>query len=127
MKSNIKSKKYYAEGENLSEGWGHYMKSIDILKDKVQNQEDITLKDVCWILYGEGWCSSYWKGFETYCISKKYKNRKMMWECWKGLFDKWYKTTYPPKKCSHKNVWNDNGVNICKDCNRVLEVTSHRD
>lgn len=89
--SNVKSKKFYAEADEMQQGWGKYLKSIDILKDSVDDKKDITLNDACWILYGEGHCSGTWESFKVECIRKGWKNKKMPWDAWKGIFDVWNK------------------------------------
>jgi len=89
MKSNIKSKEFYAEADQMSDGWGGYLKSIDTLKDDVHNKKDIVIDDACWILYAEGHCSSVWYKFKDYCIKNKWEKREMPWEAWKGLFHGW--------------------------------------
>ena len=91
FKSNVKSKKWYAEANMMSAGWGNYLKSIDELKDAVAKKVDITLNDACWVLYGEGHCSWTWEKFKKYCISKRWKNKRMPWEAWNGLFSDWIK------------------------------------
>lgn len=87
FKSNIKTKKFYAEAEEMSPGWGRYLKLIDKLKNDVDKKRDITLDNACWILYGEGHCSYVWEEFKKYCISKRWGKRKMPWEDWKGIFN----------------------------------------
>lgn len=89
--SNIKSKKFYAEAENMESGWGKYLKSIDVLKDQVQQHKDITLKDACWVLYAEGHCYSVWEDFEKYCVKNRWKKKLMPWEAWHGIFEDWVK------------------------------------
>jgi hypothetical protein len=91
--SNIKSKEFYQEAENTQKGWGHYLKAIDKLKDKVENQKNITLSQACWVLYGEGHCSFTWREFKTYARSLGLSRKRMIWECWKGLFDSWLENT----------------------------------
>lgn len=90
MKSNIKSKEFYDEAESIEKGWGSYLRRIDELKDKVHNKLDISLKDSCWILYAEGYCSSIWESFFSFCENQRWSNRELPWEAWKGLFDEWY-------------------------------------
>lgn len=89
--SNIKSKEFYSDAESMQKGWGKRLKSIDILKDRVEQKKDITLKDVCYILYGNGYGSHVWLGFQTYCKSKRWGKKQMPWEAWNGLFDTWVK------------------------------------
>ena len=89
MKTNVKSKRFYAEAEDMETGWGKYLKSIDKLKDAVQQQKDITLNDACWVLYGEGHCSSTWEAFRGHCIKKQWSQRKMPCEAWQGIFNSW--------------------------------------
>jgi len=84
--NNIKSKTFYKEAEDMSKGWGKYLRSIDKLKNKVDKKRSISLNEACWILYGEGYCSFYWRKFEEYCIKNKWGNKLMPWEAWQGLF-----------------------------------------
>ena len=87
--SNVKSKRFYAEADAMSPGWGKYLKCIDKLKDAVAKKVDISLDDACWVLYGEGHCSWTWGEFRKYAIKKKWKNKRMPWEAWNGLFADW--------------------------------------
>jgi hypothetical protein len=89
--SNIKSKKFYQEAEDMEPGWGKYLRWIDVLKDKVDNQDNITLKEACWVLYGEGYNSSYWEMFYKHCTNKKWSKRKMPWDAWKGIHQTFFK------------------------------------
>lgn len=89
MKSNIKSKKFYKEAEDMEIGWGRYLRSIDELKDKVDKGENITLKEACWVLYGDGHCSKVWGDFSIYCKFKKMDRKKLVWQCWNGVFQDW--------------------------------------
>lgn len=89
MKTNIKSKSFYKEAENMQVGWGKYLKCIDELENKVDNHIEINLKEACWILYGEGHCSAIWEKFNDYCESRKLGRKKMIWECWNELFQQW--------------------------------------
>ena len=89
--SNIKSKKFYQEAEDMQDGWGKYLKKIDILKDKVDNKKDISLNEACWVLYGEGYVSSSWESFEKYCTKKKWHKKLMPWEAWEGLYQNAFK------------------------------------
>ncbi len=91
--SNLKSKEYYREAESLQKGWGKTLKYIDVLKDKVNADDDVSLKDACYILYLDGWCSYYWEKFYSYSTSKKWTKRKMPWLAWNALFNKWYNTS----------------------------------
>lgn len=99
MKSNIKSKSYYDEAEGLSEGWGKTLRWIDGLKDKKNNNEEFTLKEFCYTLHGDRWCSHCWEAFKLYCEKDlKYGRKKLIYYCWTGLFDKWVKTIYDRNK-----------------------------
>lgn len=87
FKSNVQSKAFYKEAEDMQDGWGRYLKSIDMLKDRVELHQNIRLNEACWILYGEGYCSFVWENFKKYCIKMKWNRKSMPWEAWKGLFD----------------------------------------
>ena len=94
-KSFIKSKKYYKEAENMQEGWGETLRQIDILKNKIQFKKEITLDDYCYSLYGDCYCSHCWEAFKLYCEKTlKYSRKKLIHDCWKGLFDFWVKNDY---------------------------------
>jgi len=94
-KSNVKNKEFYQEAEEMQDGWGKYLKSIDVLKDKIKNKKDITLRDFVYTLYGEGHCNDCREDFELYCKRKlKYVRKRMVYECWWGLFDKWFCNIY---------------------------------
>jgi hypothetical protein len=71
----------------MEKGWGEYLKSIDILRDKVLAHQKIRLKDACWILYAEGLCSSTWEAFKKAMTAESRK--KYMWEDWKRKFNAW--------------------------------------
>jgi hypothetical protein len=91
--SNIQSKEFYKEAEDMQKGWGKYLKAIDKLKDKVEFHKNLTLAEACWVLYGEGHCSATWREFKTHCRSLGLSRKRMIWEGWQGLFDAWIKTT----------------------------------
>lgn len=92
MKSNIQSEEFYQEAEDMQTGWGEYLRSIDELKDKVANKDDISLPDACWILYGDGHCSWTLGKFKEYCTSKKWEIKTMPWDAWNGIFKEFVKT-----------------------------------
>ena len=104
--SNIKSKGFYTEAENMSPGWGEYMKAIDVLKNAANKHKDITLNDACWILYSKGHCSSVWVDFQEYCNKKRWGKRTMPWEAWQGLFNGFILDTeinQNKMRCKHKD------------------------
>lgn len=81
MKTNIKSKKFYADGEKMQEGWGKYLRYIDELKDKKQNNSVMSIADFCWTLYGDGHCSQTWESFKKDCEKSKILRRSYSnWE-----------------------------------------------
>jgi hypothetical protein len=90
LKSNIKSKKFYADAEDMQEGWGEYLRYIDTLKDKKQDNARFCLNDFCWTLYGDGHCSNVWEGFKQYANRAGYNCRT--YESWTELFNGWIKT-----------------------------------
>jgi hypothetical protein len=90
MKTNIKSKKFYAEAENMETGWGDHLKSIDKLKDKVEQGKDISLNEACWVLWAEvGCCSAVWQVFKEYCVKMRLRRKRVRWEIWYGIFCEW--------------------------------------
>lgn len=94
-KSNVKNKEFYQEAEEIQDGWGRRLKSIDELKDKIKNKKDITLSDFVYTLYGEGHSSYCWEAFELHCKQElKYARKRMVYQCWWGLFDKWFCNIY---------------------------------
>ena len=84
MKTNIKSKKFYAEAEDMQEGWGDYLRFIDELKDKRQNNGIFSLNQFCWTLYGDGHCSQTWLDFHAYALKSKILRRS--YKNWTILF-----------------------------------------
>lgn len=90
MKTNIKSKKFYSEAEDMQKGWGKYLKSIDKLKDAVEHGKDISLNDFRWVLYGNGWCSLIGDNFAEHCQVNRWSRKKMPFSAWQGMFDGWY-------------------------------------
>ncbi len=88
-KSHIKPKSFYKEAEDMQKGWGGYLKKIDKLKDKKQNNSLFTLSEFCWTLYGYGHCSSSWHKFEQF--AKKSGKSKLRYNDWNNLFKKWNK------------------------------------
>lgn len=99
LNTNIKPKKYYDEANNMSPGWGNTLRWIDGLKDKLKNKQDFTLEEFCYTLYGDGWCSHTWEAFKLYCERDlKYSHKKMVYECWSGLFKCWVSTIYDRNK-----------------------------
>ena len=98
-KSYIKDDAFYVEADDMQEGWGNTLRHIDELKDKIQYNKEITLNDFCYSLYGDGYCSHCWQAFILYCERDvKYADKQLVYDCWKGLFDKWVKTEYDVNK-----------------------------
>lgn len=94
-KSYIKDKSYYKDAENMQKGWGHTLRFIDTLKDKIQYKKAISLNDFCYSLYGDGYCSHCWQAFRLYCNTPlRYNRKKLIYDGWKGIFDVWVKTEY---------------------------------
>lgn len=88
IKSNIKTKKFYAEAEDMQVGWGDYLRSIDVLKDKKQSDSIFTLDDYCWTLYGDMYTSHWCEGFKKHIESTSKKhNRK--YSQWTNAFKVW--------------------------------------
>jgi hypothetical protein len=87
----MKTEDYYEEAESMHKGWSEYLKIIDGLKDNVNNKEEITLKEACYILHGDMYPSFIWEKFKEYCEGIGLEHKRMIWECWKGLFELWQK------------------------------------
>lgn len=97
--SYIKDESYYDEAESMQDGWGDTLHWIDVLKDKIQYKKEITLKEFCYSLYGDGWCSHAWDAFKMYCEQElKYSRKRLVYDAWKGVFDKWVNTEYDRSK-----------------------------
>ena len=97
--SRIKDDSYYAEAESMQDGWGDTLRWVDVLKDKIQYNKNITLKEFCYSLYGDGHCSHCWDAFKMYCEQDlKYSRKRLLYDAWKGMFDKWVKTQYDRSK-----------------------------
>jgi hypothetical protein len=85
--SNIKTKRFYKEAEDMQDGWGKYLRYIDTLKDKAQNNDRMVLNDFCWTLYGDGHCSATWGDFKEYAQKTGlYRHR---YNKWLEIFDTW--------------------------------------
>ena len=91
MKTNIKSKAFYAEAEDMSRGWGKYLRHIDLVKDAIAAGKKICLNDACGALYGEGVCYTSWEAFRKYCVKNGLGKKRLVWEVWRGMFDGWQK------------------------------------
>ena len=87
MKSNAKEESFYHEANEMSRGWGNYMRKIDELKDKIASNNPLSLKEFCWTLYGEGHCSSTWESFAKY--AEENKHVKYEFNTWTAIFKKW--------------------------------------
>jgi hypothetical protein len=94
-KTFIKDEAYYAEAEDMQEGWGETLRYIDTLKDNIQNNVEINLSDYLYSLYGNGYCSHCWKHFERYVkVELNYSDKCMLYQCWEGLFKPWNNNVY---------------------------------
>ena len=82
-----KSDAFYQEAEDMSEGWGEYLKQIDKLKDKKWNNQSFTRSEFCWTLYGAGYCSTTWRAFEKY--AKANVRFKLKYTSWWRIFEEW--------------------------------------
>ena len=49
----VKSKKFYAEANDMQEGWGDTLRSIDKLRERVKKNLPIPFKDAIWIEWAE--------------------------------------------------------------------------
>lgn len=87
MKSNIKPKKFYADAEDMQEGWGKTLRDIDELKDKKSHNGHFSLNQFCYTLYLDGHAASTWTGFYKY--AKRYFGRNFRWRTWSNLFWNW--------------------------------------
>lgn len=87
--TNIQSKAFYKEAEDMQKGWGKRLRHIDELKDKVKDMRSIGLNDACYILYGEGYD---WAGFDKWAIKNEFSRKRMVWEGWKELFSRYVKS-----------------------------------
>ena len=84
----MESEEFYAEAENMQIGWGKRLKLEHELYDRANTNQDITLKETCYMLWAQLlWNSDACIKFEN---SMEYlKDRKMPWPAWKGLFYDW--------------------------------------
>lgn len=53
MTSNIEDDSFYDEANDMQDNWGDSLRKIDILKDKVDNNEPISFNDSLYILWAE--------------------------------------------------------------------------
>lgn len=90
--TNIQSESFYQEANDMQEGWGETLRAIDVLKDKFENNENITLKEACYILWAEKFVnSSVYLKFQK--AMEAHKRRKMPWPAWNGMFEDWSRRT----------------------------------
>ena len=89
IKTNIQSKKFYREANDMQDGWGDNLRSIDELKDKVDTNQDITISEACYVLWAERSINSdlYLK-FKDSLIA--FHDRKMPYPAWNGMFEDWF-------------------------------------
>lgn len=82
----MKSKKFYKEAEDMSDGWGKALMSIDKLRDKFNRGERLSLSEACWVLWAEkGVCSSGYRSFEAF-IKRERLDVLLHWPIWYGLY-----------------------------------------
>jgi hypothetical protein len=97
--SYIKDVSFYADAEDMQEGWGETLRNIDVLKDKIQYNQDVTLDEFCYSLYGDGYCSHCTKAFKLYIKREmNYDDRQLVYTGWNGIFKNWVNTEYDISK-----------------------------
>jgi hypothetical protein len=89
MKNHIEKETFYQEANDMSPGWGKYLKKIDILKNKVEKGDFLVVKEFCYILWAERFVNSdvYLK-FKRH-VNRKYPKLKMPLPAWYGLWESW--------------------------------------
>lgn len=96
---HTKDDAFYAEADEMADGWGDTLRYIDTLKDKIENNKDITLSEYCSSLYGDGYCSHCYLAFELHVKRDLgYGDKQMIHGCWEGLFKPWVKDVYDMSK-----------------------------
>ena len=80
-------KSFYKEANDMSPGWGNYLKKIDVLREKFKNNKRITLKESCWILNMEKFIdSSRYLKFQNWCKKENLFRKRFTFPVWFGLF-----------------------------------------
>lgn len=88
MKTNIQSDEFYKEANDMSPGWGDYLKKVDEIEDKIQNEEPISLTEAWGAFWGKLRINSdMLKKFKTYAENNELDN--LTWEEWKKNFFNW--------------------------------------
>lgn len=84
----MESEEYYAEADEMSPGWGKYLRSIDLLREKYDADAELSLNEACWILWAQEFVPSgrylAWKASVD-----KYKNHELPWAAWLGMYREW--------------------------------------
>jgi len=84
--TRIQTDEFYEEAENLSTGWGKYLRHIDELREKFDNHEPMDIKEAAWVLYAEyNVPSSSWRKFIYF--TENLSKQKIKFEHWKEIFD----------------------------------------
>lgn len=95
--SRIKSKKFYQEAEDMQDGWGKYLQSIDVLKDKFDNNEKLRIKEASWIMWAEKHIQSNdYLAFQKWCKQNKLYNKFFQFNIWWELFNGFMQTRNLP-------------------------------
>jgi hypothetical protein len=83
----MKSEKFYKEAEGVAKDWGKTLKEIDVIKDKVNNGQPISLKDSMYVAWAEYKCqASDYSYFKERAKDLGLTNKKLKCEVWLGLF-----------------------------------------
>ena len=78
---------FYKEANNMSPGWGNYLRKIDILREKFDSNSKLNIKEACWILYAEKYVlSSIYLKFQDFIKNEGLENKKFVWPIWYGMF-----------------------------------------
>lgn len=93
QKSNIKSKKFYKEANEIRDGWGETLRKVDVLRDKFDRNERINLKEACYILWVEKFINSdVYLEFQKEMKVQKMDEDNLPWPAWYGMFENWQKS-----------------------------------
>lgn len=83
----MKSEEFYQEANDMQAGWGNYLKSVDILRKKFDNNKKLKIKEASWIMWAEKHVTSNdYLAFQKWCKQNKLYNKCFQFEIWWGLF-----------------------------------------
>lgn len=85
----MENKNFYKKANEMQDGWGDYLKKIDLLYEKLNKNVAISDKEACWILYAEYIGNFIDRKKFMQWVRKELPNKMFTWQIWKSLFCGW--------------------------------------